>query len=85
MKMSLRDLITNPSSGRLSTSDTIVFLAFLVSSFVLLWLTVTRTESPVELYLAYLGAWVAQSQASKHMSIKRAREVPHVGNSAENP
>ncbi|SEL25051.1 Protein of unknown function [Kosakonia sacchari] len=85
MKMSLRDLITNPSSGRLSTSDTIVFLAFVVSSFVLLWLTVTRTESPVELYLAYLGAWVAQSQASKHMSIKRAREVPHVGNSTENP
>lgn len=85
MKMSLRDLITNPSSGRLSTSDTIVLLAFLVSSFVLLWLTVTRTESPVELYLAYLGAWVAQSQASKHMSIKRAREVPHVGTGPENP
>ncbi|HDT2145338.1 DUF2644 domain-containing protein [Kosakonia sacchari] len=83
--MRVRDLITNPSSGRLSTSDTIVLGAFLVSSFVLIWLTVTRPEVPGELYLTYLGAWVAQSQASKHMSIKRAREVPHVENSTDNP
>ncbi|CAM7521392.1 DUF2644 domain-containing protein [Citrobacter freundii] len=85
MTISLRDLVTNPATGRLSTSDTIVFLAFLVSSFVLVWLTVTRPEAPGELYLAYLGAWVAQSQASKHMSIKRAREVRDVGSSPENP
>ncbi|WP_080950011.1 DUF2644 domain-containing protein [Citrobacter amalonaticus] len=83
--MRVRDLITNPSSGRLSTSDTIVIGAFLVSSFVLIWLTVTRPDVPGELYLTYLGAWVAQSQASKHMSIKRAREVPHVGNGTDNP
>ena len=82
--MKLRDLIINPSSGRLSTSDTIVFGAFLVSSFVLVWLTVTRPDVPGELYLTYLGAWVAQSQASKHMSIKRAREVPHVESGPEN-
>ncbi|WP_233443781.1 hypothetical protein [Enterobacter asburiae] len=75
-----------PATGRLSTSDTIVFFwAFLVSSFVLVWLTVTRPETPGELYLTYLGAWVAQSQASKHMSIKRAREVRDVGSSPENP
>ncbi|HHA1743088.1 TPA: DUF2644 domain-containing protein [Enterobacter roggenkampii] len=85
MTISLRDLVTNPATGRLSTSDTIVFLAFLVSSFVLVWLTVTRPETPGELYLTYLGAWVAQSQASKHMSIKRAREVRDVGSSSENP
>lgn len=82
---SLRELISNPASGRLSTSDTIVLGAFLVSSFVLIWATVRHQEIPGELYLTYLGAWVAQSQASKHMSIKRDREVKHVGNSPENP
>lgn len=82
---SLRDLISNPASGRLSTSDFIVLGAFLVSSFVLIWVTVTRTDIPGELLLTYLGAWVAQSQASKHMSIRRAREVPHVGISPETP
>lgn len=82
---SLNDLITNPGSGRLSTSDTIVLGAFLVSSFVLMWVAITRTDIPGELYWAYLGAWVAQSQASKHMSIKRAREVPHVVSSPETP
>ncbi|MCX9038842.1 DUF2644 domain-containing protein [Citrobacter portucalensis] len=82
---SLRDLISNPASGRLSTSDSIVLGAFLVSSFVLIWTTVTRADVPGELFLTYLGAWVAQSQASKHMSIKRAREVPHVGSSPETP
>lgn len=80
---SLNDLITNPGSGRLSTSDTIVLGAFIISSFVLVWVTVTRADIPTELYWAYLGAWVAQSQASKHMSIKRAREVSHVGDSPE--
>lgn len=82
---SLRDLISNPESGRLSTSDFIVLGAFLVSSFVLIWVTVTRIDVPGELLLTYLGAWVAQSQASKHMSIRRAREVPHVGNSPDTP
>jgi hypothetical protein len=61
------------------------FSGLSVSSFVLVWLTVTRPETPGELYLTYLGAWVAQSQASKHMSIKRAREVRDVGSSPENP
>lgn len=82
---SLRELISNPSSGRLSTSDTIVLGAFLVSSFVLVWATVTREEVPGELFLTYLGAWVAQCQASKHMSIKRDREVSRVERSADNP
>lgn len=71
---SLRDLISNPASGRLSTSDSIVLGAFLVSSFVLVWVTVKSTIPPGELYLAYLATWVVQSQSSKHMSIKRARE-----------
>lgn len=33
--MSLKNLVTNPASGRVSTSDTIVFGAFLVLA---LWL-----------------------------------------------
>ena len=82
---SLRDLISNPVSGRLSTSDSIVFGAFLVSSFVLVWLTVKHTDVPGELYVTYLGAWVAQSQASKHMSIKRAKEVSGVNSNSETP
>ncbi|MGK3122893.1 DUF2644 domain-containing protein [Candidatus Pantoea formicae] len=82
---SLRDLISNPVSGRLSTSDTIVFFAFLVSSFLLVWVTVKTTEIPSELYFAYLSAWVTQSQVSKHMSIKRAKEVPGVVSNPETP
>lgn len=82
---SLRDLISNPASGRLSTSDSIVLGAFLVSSFVLIWVTVKHTDVPGELYVTYLGAWVAQSQASKHMSIKRAKEVPGVVSNPETP
>ena len=83
--MRVMDLVSNPASGRLSTSDTIVFLAFLVSSFVLVWVTVTSRDMPGELFFAYLSAWVAQSQVSKHMSIKRDREMNRVGNSTENP
>ncbi|KNC89915.1 hypothetical protein [Trabulsiella odontotermitis] len=81
----IRELISNPASGRLSTSDTIVLGAFLVSSFVLVWVTVRHEEIPGELFLTYLGAWVAQCQASKHMSIKRDREVSNVARSSENP
>lgn len=82
---SLRELVSNPASGRLSTSDTIVLGAFLVSSFVLVWVTIRYEDIPGELYLTYLGAWVAQCQASKHMSIKRDREVSHVERSTDNP
>lgn len=76
--MRLTELFINPASGRLSTSDTMIIGAFLVSSFVLVWVTVNNTAPPDGLYLAYIGAWVAQSQASKHMSIRRAKEVPDV-------
>ncbi|STU58667.1 Uncharacterised protein [Klebsiella pneumoniae subsp. ozaenae] len=37
----LGELITNPATGRLSTSDTMVLGAFLVASFVIVWVTVT--------------------------------------------
>ncbi|MGC8341832.1 hypothetical protein [Pantoea stewartii] len=83
--MGLRDLISNPASGRLSTSDTTVLGAFLVSSFVLVWATVKSADVPGEIYLAYLTAWVAQSQVSKHMSIKRAKEVPGAVSNPETP
>ncbi|BBI91164.1 hypothetical protein SSYM_2250 [Serratia symbiotica str. Tucson] len=67
------ELISNPH-GRISTSDTTVVGAFVVSSLVLLWCAFTR------LFGAYLAAWVAQNQASKFAALKRDREVPKDGN-----
>lgn len=74
MPLKLLQLISNPSTGRLSTSDTTLFGAFLVSSFVLVWTTVTGHLEEWHV-AAYLAAWVFQSQASKHVAIKREREV----------
>lgn len=70
MRLRLLELITNPATGRLSTSDTTLMGAFLVSSFCMLWVTVIgRLE---EWYLmAYLGAFVIQSQASKYAAFRR--------------
>lgn len=70
--MSLRELITNPASGRLSTSDTTLFGAFLVSSFVLLWVTVSG-HLQEWLFAAYLGAWVLQSQGAKWQAMNRTK------------
>lgn len=68
--MKLSDLVTNPKSGRLSTSDTIIFLAFLATTGVLLFCTYTGNLTEW-LFMAYLAAWVTQSQASKYHAIKR--------------
>ena len=35
----LAELVTNPATGRLSTSDTTLVGAFLVASIVLIWVT----------------------------------------------
>lgn len=60
----MKQLITNPATGRLSTSDVTVLGAFCVSSIVLMWVTgVGRLEE--WLYTAYLLAWVGHSQGSK--------------------
>lgn len=70
----LKELITNPASGRLSTSDTTLVGAFLVTSFVLIW---NAVAGHIEewMFAAYIGAWVVQNQVSKHMAIKRDKEV----------
>lgn len=68
--MSLKDLITNPSSGRLSTSDTLVVAAFVATTVVLLWYAWTG-QLTEWLFLGYIASWVTQSQASKYNSIKR--------------
>ncbi|CFB70771.1 TPA: hypothetical protein U5E00_002360 [Yersinia enterocolitica] len=79
----LKELITNPSSGRLSTSDTTLVGAFIVSSLAVAWATVTGQSSDVVLGL-YLGAWVTQSQVSKHQALKRDKELTS-GSNAETP
>lgn len=72
--MAIRDLITNPASGRLSTSDTIVMAAFVATTAVLLWYAWTG-QLTEWLFLGYITAWVTQSQASKYHAIKRDRVV----------
>ncbi|MGL5799279.1 MAG: hypothetical protein ACRCYN_04320 [Plesiomonas sp.] len=72
----LKQLITNPASGRLSTSDTTLVGAFMVSSFVLLWCALFQ-QMQDWLFIGYLGAWVAQSQASKHVALKRDKDINH--------
>ncbi|BEM40709.1 MULTISPECIES: hypothetical protein [Serratia] len=79
----LGELITNPATGRLSTSDTMVLGAFLVASFVIVWVTVTGHLEEWHL-AAYLGAFVFQSQASKFAAIKRDKAKLEVGD-AVNP
>lgn len=78
----LLELISNPH-GRISTSDTTVVGAFIVSSLVLMWCAFTRQINDL-LFGAYLAAWVAQNQASKFAALKRDREVPKDGNRPDN-
>ncbi len=64
------ELITNPATGRLSSSDCAVCLSFVVSTVVILWQCFNY--EPSELLLsAYLAAWVTQSQTSKRAAIQR--------------
>lgn len=74
MPLKILQLISNPATSRLSTSDTTLFGAFLVSSFALLWTTVTGHLEEWHV-AAYLAAWVFHSQASKRVAIKRDQEV----------
>lgn len=70
----LLELITNPATGRLSSSDCAVCLAFVVSSIVVLYQCFNYQQN--ELLLGtYLAAWVAQSQASKRAAIRRDVEL----------
>lgn len=72
----LKQLITNPATGRLSTSDTTLVGAFVASTLVLLWMTVTGKLADCEwLFVGYLAAWVTQNQASKQAAIKRDKEL----------
>ncbi|WP_272669399.1 hypothetical protein [Providencia sp. PROV178] len=72
----LKQLITNPATGRLSTSDTTLFGAFIASTFVLIWVTLSGRMVDCEwLYAGYLTAWVVQNQASKQAAIKRDKEL----------
>ncbi|EKN3986568.1 TPA: hypothetical protein ACJTCA_002576 [Yersinia enterocolitica] len=79
----LKELITNPSSGRLSTSDTTLVGAFIVSSLALLWATIFGQSGDIWFSL-YLAAWVTQNQASKYQALKRDKELSS-GNNAETP
>lgn len=68
------ELVTNPATGRLSSSDCAICLAFVVSSIVVLYQCFNYQQN--ELLLGtYLAAWVAQSQASKLAAIKRDRDI----------
>ena len=70
----LLELITNPATGRLSSSDCAVCVAFIVSSIVVLYQCFNYQQN--ELLLGtYLAAWVTQSQASKRAAIKRDVEL----------
>ncbi|WP_347253472.1 hypothetical protein [Leminorella grimontii] len=71
--MRLKELIASPT-GRLSTSDTILMGAFLVSSFAMIWETLCGRLAEWHI-AAYLGAWVIQSQGAKWQALKRDREV----------
>lgn len=59
----LLELVTN-DNGRLSTSDTLLVLSFIATTLVFIkqgW-DGTLNETFI---IAYLGAWVAQSQGTK--------------------
>jgi len=81
MSLKILQLISNPATGRLSTSDTTLFGAFLVSSFIIVWVTVNGHLEEWHV-AAYLAAWVFHSQASKRAAIKRDQEVKPDANPA---
>lgn len=66
----LEELLTNPVTGRLSTSDCIIVGAFAATTMVLLWQGFTG-QLDDWLFVGYLTAWVAQSQASKFQAYQR--------------
>ncbi|CAM3719542.1 MULTISPECIES: hypothetical protein [Xenorhabdus] len=70
----LKQLITNPATGRFSTSDTTLFGAWVASTVVLLWSALSGQLSEW-LFVGYLAAWVTQNQASKQAAIKRDKEI----------
>lgn len=76
LKERLLQLLTNPGSGRLSTSDTLLAGAFIASTLVLVYCTLSGHLTEW-LFVGYLGAWVTQNQASKQAAIKRDRDIPH--------
>jgi hypothetical protein len=68
----LLELVTNPATGRLSTSDTMIICAFITTTVVLFYCTFSGQLNEW-LFAAYGSFWVTQSQASKQASIKRDR------------
>ena len=61
--MSLKELISNPS-GRLSTSDTITFFTFLVTSAIVIWYGYSL-QLQEWMFTAYIVAWAGHNIGSK--------------------
>lgn len=78
--MPLKDLITNPS-GRLSTSDTMTFSTFVITTCVVGWYA-WNLQLPEWMFTAYLLAWAGHNVASKFVAMKRDQSVgPNGGTS----
>ncbi|AUU90630.1 hypothetical protein V8X86_000818 [Escherichia coli] len=67
--MSLKDLITSPS-GRLSTSDTMTFSTFLVTTIVVFWYA-WHLQLQEWMFTAYILAWAGHNLGSKFVAMKR--------------
>lgn len=67
--MSLKDLISSPS-GRLSTSDTMTFSTFLVTTYVVCWYT-WHLQLPDWMFTGYILAWAGHNLGSKFVAMKR--------------
>lgn len=67
------ELITNPTTGRLSTSDFTLLAAFLVSAVIVLFHTFTDQLNEWEFGL-FLGVWAAQRGAAKLTAMRYTPE-----------
>lgn len=65
----LLELITNPATGRLSTSDTTLMGAFVVSSIIMIYETYNGTLNEWEFGL-FLGVFAAQRGAAKLTALR---------------
>lgn len=72
--MSVKDLITNPA-GRRSTSDTITFFTFLITSAVVIWYG-WKLELQEWMFTAYIVAWAGHNISSKVVAMKRDQTIP---------
>lgn len=71
----VREMLTDPQTGKLSASEAMTVGAFLVSSVIVLSDTFTHALTEYE-FVGYLAVWALHSQATRLVSLQRDKTEP---------